>query len=126
MAKNKKVNYEEPIYESRAEQDKALTSAVQDILSAEEQAKRIIEEAEEQAKSLRAEAAAKERELREAQAVKLNAKRDELVRAAIERAAKESKARAEQADAEGAKLMQSKNKQIDKCITQLYAGIGGK
>lgn len=125
MAKNK-VKYIEPVYADREEQDSALMSAIDDILSAEEQAKRILDEAEEQAKTIRADAAAKEHALCEEHAKRLNVKRDELVRAAIERAAAEGKVRAEKANTDGEKLVAEKKSQIAKRIDILYADIGGK
>ena len=114
MAKNKDREAA-PIYGDRETLDNDLETAVRDILSAEEQVKR-----------MRAEASVFQREAREKQSARFNEMRDELVRAAIERANAENKRRMETATVDGEKLLASKKSQIEKLTAKAYSELGGK
>lgn len=121
MAKNR----QDATYVDRATLDAELNDAIADILSAEEQAKRIVAQAEEQAKSVRADGASRERELREKASAELAAERDRAVADAIERAVEERKKRVAAARVSGEQLIESKTALVGARIKELYAELSG-
>lgn len=123
MAKNKE---QEIVYVARGELDEALTAAIDDILSAEQEAKRIIAEAEQEIAAIRAESSAKERELREKYNAENAAARDKLVDDAAKRAEKDVASKMQTALSEGDKLVAEKKALITKQIAKLYSELGGK
>ena len=112
-------------YVDRATLDAELNDAIADILSAEEQAKRIVAQADEQVRSIRADGAARERELREQASARSAAERDKAVADAIDRATAERKKRVAAAQKAGDELAESKRALISARIKQLYAELGG-
>ncbi len=112
-------------YVDRSVLDAELNDAIADILSAEEQAKRIVAQAEEQAKSVRADGAARERELREKASGELAAERDKAVAEAIDNATEERKKRVAAAQKSGDELVETKRALIAARIKELYAQLSG-
>lgn len=123
MAKQKQP---EIAYCGREESDAELVAAIRDIRSAEEEAKRIIDDAEQAVKQLRLQSNAKERELREEASRTLAAAREGAVREATERAERDCAKKMSEATRRGAELVESKRAQIDRCIAKLYAELIGR
>ena len=73
-------------YADREELDAQLNSAIGEILSAEEQAGRIIAQAEASVKAIQLDGATREREMRDIGAKKIAAERDAALKAAAETA----------------------------------------
>lgn len=113
-------------YQPRELSDGQLLSAIDEILSAERQARAIVAEAEETVKTIRADVASRERELRERSAAALAAERDKIIDRAGKRSAEDRAARIAAAQAEGDRLVKSKQKQISARIDALVKTLGGK
>ena len=127
MSKTKNQKTEQPIvYGDRETLDAELASAVNDILSAEQEAKRIIAQAEETVKSVQLDYSVREREMRETSTRLAAEARDKALREAAERAEKERAERVAASEKEGASLLKTKGKTIDELVKKLYASLGGK
>ena len=127
MSKTKNKQTEQPIvYGDRETLDAELASAVGDILSAEQEAKRIIAQAEETVKSVQLDYAAREKTLREASSRRIAEARDKALMDAAGRAEKERSERVAASEKEGAGLLKTKSKTIDELVKKLYASLGGK
>ncbi len=127
MSKTKNKQTEQPIvYGDRETLDAELASAVGDILSAEQEAKRIIAQAEETVKSVQLDYAAREKTLREASSRLIAEARDKALMDAAGRAEKERLERVAASEKEGAGLLKTKSKTIDELVKKLYASLGGK
>lgn len=113
-------------YEDRVTLDGELQAAIAEILSAETEAKSIIEQAEITVGSIRQDGAALERDMREANAQKIAEVRDETLSAALARAEEDRAERVAAAEREGEKLVASKKELIQKRINELYASLGDK
>lgn len=115
-----------PSYGDRQELDASLEAAVGEILAAEEEARRIIEEAHAAVKAIQLDGAARERDMR-TQAVRQSAA-DKLkaVAAAEERADAECARLRKQAEQAGEKLVASKQKAAAERADELYRALGGK
>ena len=103
-------------YRDRAELDEELNSAIGEILSAEEQAKRSVEHAEESVKAVQLDGATRERAMREDNA--------RAVAEAIANADEECKKLVAEAEEQGKKLIASKRKSIEKRAAELFAQLG--
>ena len=114
------------VYGDRETLDAELASAVNDILSAEQEAKRIIAQAEETVKSVQLDYSVREREMREGVSRLSAEARDKALHDAAERAEKERQQRVAAAEKEGAGLLKTKGKTIDELVKKLYASLGGK
>ncbi|MCX4312474.1 MAG: hypothetical protein OSJ83_01255 [Clostridia bacterium] len=123
MAKPKQP---EIAYCGREELDAELDSAIRDIRSAEEEAKRVIDGAELAIKEMRLRYSVEERELREASGRELAEARDTALREATDRATRDCAEKMREAERGGAKLVDGKRALIDKCIAKLYSELGGK
>lgn len=114
------------VYKDREQLDNELLTEISEILSAEAEAKRIVEQAEEAAKAIQLDAAAQERTLREAYSRDEAAYRDEAVSSAILRAEKESATLIKKAEEDGAALVKQKQSAIVKRAQELFKSLGGK
>ena len=127
MSKTKNKQTEQPIvYGDRETLDAELASAVSDILSAEQEAKRIIAQAEETVKSVQLDYSTREKTLRESSTRQIAEARDKALMDAAERAEKERQQRVAASEKEGASLLKTKSKTIDELVKKLYASLGGK
>lgn len=112
-------------YESREELDKSFETAVNDILSAEREAKAIVEQADETVRELSRDVAAREKEMREAQRLALKAARAEAIKTACEDGEKQAEQIKQRAQKAGDELVAQKQKQISKLADELFAAVGG-
>ena len=112
-------------YESREELEKNFETAVNDILSAEREAKSIADQADETVRELSRDAAVREREMREAHRLAIKSMRAEAIAAAVrdgEKQAEQIRSHAQQA---GDELVAQKQKQIQESADELFAAVGG-
>ena len=112
-------------YESREELEKSFEPAVNDILSAEREAKSIADQADETVRELSRDAAVREREMREAHRLAIKSMRAEAIAAAVrdgEKQAEQIRAHAQKA---GDELVAQKQKQIQESADELFAAVGG-
>lgn len=117
---------EEMIYEDREALDAQLSGVLADILSAEQEAKHIIERAEENAKAIQLDGATKARNMREVSSRTVAEAKAQKNADALARAQAEREKRVKKAQESGEKLIKEKDKLIAQQIDRLYAMIGGK
>ena len=113
-------------YEERAKLDAELEAAVGEILSAEEEARRIIETAEASAKSIQLDGAARERDLRTHAVKQAAADKVKAIADAEARADEECARMKSDAEKAGAKLVESKRKAAAARADELFRMLGGK
>lgn len=114
------------VYENREELDAQLSDVISDILSAEQEAKHIIERAEESAKAVAHGGAVEMRSLREASSRTIAEAKAKKTQDASIRAAAEREKRVKKAQELGEKLIKEKDKAITEQINRLFEGLGGK
>lgn len=110
-------------YKSREELDGELAVAVSEILSAEAEARKIVEQAETSAKAVRLDGSTRERVLREAFERECAAYRDKLIEEAKAKADEECKRLTAEAAARGDELIESKRTAIKKRAAELLGGV---
>lgn len=115
-----------PQYGERQELDASLEAAVGEILAAEEQARRIIENAHATVKNIQLDAAARERDMRTQAVRQAAADRAKAITDAEARADAQCSLLREQAEKAGAKLVESKKKAAEERADELYRALGGK
>lgn len=113
-------------YADREEQDGALNAAISEILSAEEEARRIIAKAEASVKAMQLDGAVRERTLREQSALEATAKREKAITDAAARGEADAQKLAEDAEIRGKELFESKRKAIDARAAELFEQLRGK
>ncbi|MCH5161150.1 MAG: hypothetical protein J1G04_03880 [Clostridiales bacterium] len=116
-------NAEELKYDNRDLLDSELVGAITDILSAEAQARVIIEQAEVSANAVRLDGATRERNLREAYERENAAYRDRVIAEAKQKADAQCKKLIEDACAQGDKLVKEKQPIIKKRAAELLDSI---
>lgn len=110
-------------YDNRDVLDTELERAISEILSAEDEARHIIEHAGESVKAVQLDGATRERDMR-ADAVRYaQAAKTRAVESANERAQKECDRLKKQAEENGAELLKSKQKDIEKVADELYRSL---
>lgn len=114
------------VYEPRERLDSELEQAIGEILSAEGEAKRIIERAEASVKAIQLDASTRERDMREHALSSAAVKKTEAVKQAEEQADAEVAEMIAQARKDGEALVKSKSKDIEKRATELFAELRGK
>lgn len=119
------AKHEEVTYIDREQLDAELMSTINDIRSAEAEAKHIVEQAEASVKGVQLDGAARERALREQTSKAIEAAKENALSSALEKAKSERSARLEKAEAERKNLMTAKRGQIDICIDELYSSLTG-
>ena len=112
-------------YADREELDAQLNSAIGEILSAEEQAGRIIAQAETSVKAIQLDGATREREMRDIGAKKIAAERDAALKAAAETASAECERRLAEVTAEASGLIKANAKKIQTIADELFKTLGG-
>ncbi|MCH5156210.1 MAG: hypothetical protein J1F69_06330 [Clostridiales bacterium] len=117
---------EEMTYIDREAQDAQLSGVIADILSAEQEAKHIIERAEENAKAIQLGGANKARSMREVSSRTIAELKVKKTEDALKRASEERARRVQKAQAEGEKLIKEKDKAITEQIDRLFGSLGGK
>lgn len=113
-------------YVDREQGDAELMSAIADILSAEEEAKRIIASAEATVKAIQLDGATAERDMRMQSNKAAADAHDRAIADAETRAKAEREKLVASAAADGEKLFASKKKDIDKAADELFRALGGK
>lgn len=113
-------------YEPREFLDGQLEREIGEILSAETEAREILEKASETAKSIELDGVTRERTLRDAYQKSAAAERERALIDARARAEKECERIVAEATDEGDKLVASKAKDIEKIAKGLFATLGGK
>ena len=113
-------------YEPRERLDSELEQAIGEILSAEDEAKRIIDRAEASVKAIQLDASTREREMRERAVANAASKKTEAVKKAEAQADAEVSQLIEKAKADGEALVKSKQKAIEKRATELFDILRGK
>ncbi len=108
-------------YADREELDAQLNSAIGEILSAEEQAGRIIASV----KAIQLDGATREREMRDIGAKKIAAERDAALKAAAETASAECERRLAEVTAEASGLIKANAKKIQTIADELFKTLGG-
>ena len=109
-------------YADREELDAQLNSAIGEILSAEEQAGRIIAQAETSVKAIQLDGATRERDIG---AKKIAAERDAALKAAAETASAECERRLAEVTAEASGLIKANAKKIQTIADELFKTLGG-
>lgn len=112
-------------YESREELEKNFETAVNDILSAEREAKSIADQADETVRELSRDAAVREREMREAHRLAVKSMRAEAIAAAVRDGEKQAEQIRSHAQKAGDELVAQKQKQIQESADELFAAVGG-
>ena len=112
-------------YESREELEKNFETAVNDILSAEREAKSIADQADETVRELSRDAAVREREMREAHRLAIKSMRAEAIAAAVRDGEKQAELIRSHAQKAGDELVAQKQKQIQESADELFAAVGG-
>lgn len=113
-------------YEPREKLDGELAQAIGEILSAEDEAKRIIDRAEASVKAIQLDASTREREMRERAVSNAAAKKAEAIKKAEANANAEVEKLMQKAKAEGEALVSQKQKQVEKRATELFDMLRGK
>ena len=116
---------EQMVYADREQLDAELMSAIEDIRSAETEAKRIVEQAEVSVKSVQLDGAARERALREQTSKAVASARQKAMRDALEKARAERTAKLDKAESESKKIQSAKRGQIDGLVNELYSSLLG-
>ena len=112
-------------YESREELEKNFETAVNDIRSAEREAKSIADQADETVRELSRDAAVREREMREAHRLAIKSMRAEAIAAAVRDGEKQAEQIRSHAQKAGDELVAQKQKQIQESADELFAAVGG-
>ena len=112
-------------YESREELEKSFETAVNDILSAEREAKSIADQADETVRELSRDAAVREREMREAHRLAIKSMRAEAIAAAVRDGEKQAEQIRSHAQKAGDELVAQKQKQRQESADELFAAVGG-
>ena len=112
-------------YESREELEKSFETAVNDILSAEREAKSIADQADETVRELSRDVAVREREMREAHRLAIKSMRAEAIAAAVRDGEKQAEQIRSHAQKAGDELVAQKQKQIQESADELFAAVGG-
>lgn len=120
MAKNKQP---ELTYEEREALDKQFESAVADILSAEREAKAIVEQAGESVRAIAADGAARERAMRDDASKAIASARAAALTDAEARGEMEANRIKNEAKERGEKLVASKQKDIKKIAAELFGTL---
>lgn len=123
MAKNK---VESVSYEPRDRLDGELENAIGEILSAEAEARHIIEQAQSSVKAIELDAASRERESRDRALKESAAMREKSASDAAARAEADAQKLVSDAEKRGAELLESKRKEIDARAKQLFKELLGK
>lgn len=113
-------------YADREALDSELNAAINEILSAEEEARRIIAKAEASVKATQLDVATRERTLREQSALSATARREKAITEAAARAEADAQKLAEDAEKRGTELFESKRKAIDARASELFKELRGK
>ena len=113
-------------YEPREQLDGELEQAIGEILSAEGEAKRIIDRAEASVKAIQLDAATRERGMREHAISTAATKKTEAVKAAEANAEEEVARIIAEAEAQGKALVEAKRKDIEKRAAELFDALRGK
>lgn len=113
-------------YADREALDSELNAAINEILSAEEEARRIIAKAEASVKATQLDVATRERTLREQSALSATAQREKAITEAAARAEADAQKLAEDAEKRGTELFESKRKAIDARASELFKELRGK
>lgn len=100
-------------YEDRETLDAQLNMTIGEILSAEEQAGRVVAQAEASVKAIQLDGATREREMRDNSAKKIAAERDAALKAAAENASAASEKRLAEVAAQAAALTKTNAKKIE-------------
>lgn len=116
---------EQFIYADREQLDAELMSAIEDIRSAEAEAKLIVEKAEASVKAVQLDGAARERALREQTNKEIAATRERAMKNALQKASAERAARLNEAESESKRILSGKRAQIDELINELYSSLTG-
>ncbi len=114
------------VYEPRERQDSELERAIGEILSAEDEARRIIDRAEASVEAIRLDAAAREREMNERAVVSAAAEKAKAVKGAEARADAAVKKIQEDAETRGKALFDGCRTAMDKRISELFDMVRGK
>lgn len=112
-------------YEPRERLDGELERAIGEILSAEDEAKSILNRAEASVKSVQLDATTSERRAREHAATRAAAYKAAEVKAAAEAADDEVSRMLENAEKEGKALLEKKRAAIEKRACELFDGLRG-
>ena len=110
-------------YEPREKADGELEKAIGEILSAEDEAKRIVAQAEASVKAIQLDAAARERSLREQSVKDAAALKSAELEKAHRRAETDGKKLIADAEKAGKDLLKEKGSDIDKCAKKLFAEL---
>ncbi|MCH5163261.1 MAG: hypothetical protein J1G38_07240 [Clostridiales bacterium] len=113
-------------YEPREKLDGELEQAIGDILSAEDEAKRIIGRAEESVKAIGLDGATRERNMREHAETVAALKKSEAVKNAEKEADAAVADMIEKAHEKGKALVKEKSKAIEKRANELFDELRGK
>lgn len=112
-------------YEDRETLDAQLNMTIGEILSAEEQAGRVVAQAEASVKAIQLDGATREREMRDNSAKKIAAERDAALKAAAENASAASEKRLAEVAAQAAALTKTNAKKIAALADELFKTLGG-
>lgn len=112
-------------YEDRETLDAQLNMTIGEILSAEEQAGRVVAQAEASVKAIQLDGATREREMRDNSAKKIAAERDAALKAAAENASAASEKRLAEVAAQAAALTKTNAKKIAAIADELFKTLGG-
>lgn len=110
-------------YAPREEVDGELERAIGEILSAEDEAKRIVAQAEASVKAIQLDAATRERSARENVVREGAALKAAALEKAHERAEADSKKLVENARQKGKELTESKRTDMERCAKKLFAEL---
>lgn len=112
-------------YEDRETLDAQLNMTIGEILSAEEQAGRVVAQAEASVKAIQLDGTTREREMRDNSAKKIAAERDAALKAAAENASAASEKRLAEVAAQAAALTKTNAKKIAALADELFKTLGG-
>lgn len=112
-------------YEGREELDAQLNAAIGEILSAEQEAARIVEQAEASVKAIQLDGATRERELRDMSAKKIAANHERMLLDAAKRAEAESEKKLAEANAAASAMVKTNAKKISAVADELFKTLAG-
>ena len=110
-------------YASRESLDGELSAAIEDILSAEAEARRIIAQAENSVKAIQLDGATRERDMRAAAVSEAARNKEKAVEDAAARAEEECENMRAEAQKHGAALVANNRKNIEKLATELLKSL---
>ncbi len=116
----------ETVYEPRERLDSELNAAIGEILSAEAEARSIIEQAQATVKSIELDAAAQERFSRDRAVKDAAAQREKAMADAAAKADNDAQKLVADAEKRGAQLFEAKRGQIDARAAELFKELRGK